>query len=93
VEHFAYYTLRIRSAAGPDAPPPPTGGELCGVVERLDTGEKHGFETGQELLRLVGGGIGGPNMHVEASTGNARLAEPAAPAGDPTARPGAETRP
>jgi len=93
MEHFAYYTLRIRSAPEPDAPPPPMGGELCGVVERLDTGEKHGFETGQELLRLVGGGLSGPNMHAEPEAGNATVAAPPAPAAEPTTLPGAELRP
>ena len=48
---FRYYMLRVRrepdgSAAGPEA--------LGGVVERLGSGEKHGFANAQELLHLLG---------------------------------------
>jgi hypothetical protein len=90
MEHFAYYTLRIRSAHAPDAPARPTDGELCGVVERLDTGEKHGFASGQELLRLVGGWTSGPNMHAGAEAGNAGVAGSATPGADRTRTPDVE---
>ena len=48
---FRYYMLRVRrepdgAASGPEA--------LGGVVERLGSGEKHGFANAQELLHLLG---------------------------------------
>ena len=47
---FRYYMLRVRRepdrAAGPEA--------LGGVLERLGSGEKHGFANAQELLHLLG---------------------------------------
>ena len=47
---FRYYMLRVRrepdGAAGPEA--------LGGVVERLGSGEKHGFANARELLHLLG---------------------------------------
>ena len=47
---FRYYMLRVRrepdAAAGPEV--------LGGVVERLGSGEKHGFANAQELLHLLG---------------------------------------
>lgn len=70
MEHYAYYTLRVQYTRPADAPPGLSAAELSGVVERLDTGEKHGFANGQELLQLVGGWTGGPNMHAGAERGN-----------------------
>ena len=47
---FRYYMLRVRrepdGTAGPEA--------LGGVVERLGSGEKHGFANARELLHLLG---------------------------------------
>ena len=48
---FRYFMLRLRrepdgAAAGPEA--------LGGVVERLGSGEKHGFANARELLHLLG---------------------------------------
>ena len=46
-ERFEYFMLRLtRSAHHPD--------RLAGLVERLDSGEKRSFDTGEQLLRLVG---------------------------------------
>jgi hypothetical protein len=46
-ERFEYFMLRLtRSAYYPE--------RLAGLVERLGSGEKRSFDTGEELLRLVG---------------------------------------
>lgn len=46
VARFEYFVLRLsRSPGGP--------GRLSGVVERLGSGEKRWFETGEQLVRLV----------------------------------------
>jgi hypothetical protein len=47
-ERFEYFLIRVtRSDKDP--------GRLAGLVERLGSGEKRSFETGDQLLRMVGG--------------------------------------
>ena len=48
---FRYYMLRLRREPDGDAAGPEV---LGGVVERLGSGEKHGFANAQELLHLLG---------------------------------------
>ena len=49
-ERFEYFMVRLtRSARDPD--------RLAGLVEQLGSGEKRSFDTGEQLLRLVGGGF------------------------------------
>jgi hypothetical protein len=45
-DSFEYYMVRIRRFAGEP-------GQLSGQVERLGTGEKWGFGSGPDLVRLV----------------------------------------
>ena len=48
VERFEYFMIRVtRSDRDPD--------RISGLLERLGTGEKRPFETGDQLLRMVGG--------------------------------------
>jgi hypothetical protein len=49
MDEYDYFMVRIRR---PGSAPPHL---LCGVMERLGTGEKRIFESGEELLRLMGG--------------------------------------
>ncbi len=47
-ERFEYFMIRVtRSDKDPD--------RVSGLVERLGSGEKRTFETGDQLLRMVGG--------------------------------------
>ena len=47
-ERFEYFMIRLtRSDNDPE--------RLAGLVERLGSGEKRSFETGDQLLRMVGG--------------------------------------
>lgn len=62
MEHFAYYTIRIRL---PNAP----GSEPSGVVEQLSTGEKRAFGNRNELLRLVTGWSGPADNAGQAEAG------------------------
>jgi hypothetical protein len=49
-ERFEYFMVRItRSAHEPD--------RVAGLVEQLGSGEKRSFNTGEQLVRLVGGGF------------------------------------
>lgn len=49
-ERFEYFMVRLtRTAHAPD--------RLSGLVERLSSGEKRSFDTGEQLLQLVGGGF------------------------------------
>jgi hypothetical protein len=48
MDEYDYFMIRIRRPAA-DA----LGQPLSGVLERLATGEKKGFESDAELLRLV----------------------------------------
>jgi hypothetical protein len=47
-ERFEYFMIRVtRSDKDPD--------RVSGLVERLGSGEKRSFQTGDQLLRMVGG--------------------------------------
>lgn len=46
---FAYFTIRVRLAKSDGLPY-----MVSGVVEDLATGQKHSFESGEDLLRIVG---------------------------------------
>jgi hypothetical protein len=49
-ERFEYFMVRItRSTREPD--------RVAGLVEQLNSGEKWSFNTGEQLVRLVGGGF------------------------------------
>jgi hypothetical protein len=64
-ERFEYFMVRLtRSALEPD--------RLAGLVERLGSGEKRSFDTGEQLVRLVSGGFAlESNMQSAADRGNA----------------------
>jgi hypothetical protein len=47
VDGFAYFTIRLRVPSSTRAAP------VSGVIENLATGQKSGFESGDELLSLV----------------------------------------
>lgn len=50
IERFEYFMVRLtRSAIEPD--------RVAGLIERLGSGEKRSFDTGEQLVRLVGGGF------------------------------------
>jgi len=69
MEEYDYFMIRVRR---------PTLGApqdtVSGMVERLGTGEKRSFESGEELLRLVGSGPGRAavpaNMQIHTGSGN-----------------------
>jgi hypothetical protein len=67
-ERFEYFMLRVtRSAHHPD--------RLAGLVERLGSGEKRSFDTGEQLIRLVGDGFPvSPNL--QPGTGHRNAAQP-----------------
>ena len=46
-ERLGYFLVRVRRPATGGA------GEFAGLVERLGTGEKRAFQTGDELARVV----------------------------------------
>ena len=47
-DRFEYFMVRLtRSAREPE--------RVAGLVERLGSGEKRSFDTGEQLVRLVGG--------------------------------------
>jgi hypothetical protein len=49
-ERFEYFMVRLtRSASEPD--------RVAGLVERLGSGQKRSFDTGEQLVQLVGGGF------------------------------------
>jgi hypothetical protein len=49
-ERFEYFMVRLtRNASEPD--------RFAGLVERLGSGQKRSFDTGEQLVRLVGGGF------------------------------------
>jgi hypothetical protein len=48
MEGFSYFLIRVRRSE-PDA----QDGGISGVVERLGTGEKWSFGSGEELIHLV----------------------------------------
>ena len=49
-ERFEYFMVRLtRSPRDPD--------RVAGLIERLGSGQKRSFDTGEQLVRLVGGGF------------------------------------
>ncbi len=52
MDRFSYFMIRVRQPLTPDRSE--AGAPLAGVVERLASGEKRSFESGVELLRLIG---------------------------------------
>ena len=49
-ERFEYFMVRLtRSPHDPD--------RMAGLIERLGSGQKRSFDTGEQLVRLVGGGF------------------------------------
>jgi hypothetical protein len=49
-ERFEYYMVRLtRSAHEPD--------RVAGLIELLGSGQKRSFDSGEQLVRLVGGGF------------------------------------
>jgi hypothetical protein len=73
IDRFEYFMVRVsRSMRHPD--------RLAGLVERLGSGEKRSFDTGEQLLRLVGGGFTvSSNMQPGAGPRNATQSDPASP--------------
>lgn len=60
-ERFEYFMLRLtRSALEPD--------RVAGLIERLGSGEKRSFDTGEQLVRLVGGGFA-LDLNMQPTTG------------------------
>jgi hypothetical protein len=49
MEEFEYFMIRVRRG-----PPAEVAGMLSGMAERLGTGEKWNFGSGDELLRIIG---------------------------------------
>jgi hypothetical protein len=67
-ERFEYFMLRVtRSAHDPD--------RLAGLVERLGSGEKRSFDTGEQLIRLVGGGFP-VNANLQPGTAHRNTGQP-----------------
>jgi hypothetical protein len=49
-ERYEYFMIRVtRSTTEPD--------RVAGLVERLGSGQKRSFDTGEQLVRLVGSGF------------------------------------
>jgi hypothetical protein len=80
MEEFDYFMIRVRKLA-----PGALDGALSGVAERLATGEKWSFGSGEELLRVVGGEVEFlKNMSIPAHPGkHLEAAVPAPGAGMP----------
>ena len=72
-ERFEYFMVRLtRSLSEPD--------RVAGLVERLGSGQKRSFDTGEQLVRLVGGGFGlDQNMQSAIGDRNAAEGDNAAP--------------
>ena len=63
VNGFDYFMLRVnRSGVGPE--------RLAGVVERLGTGEKWAFVTGEQLLGLIGAAPTSGKLRPPGGSGN-----------------------
>lgn len=66
MEASDYFMIRVQRAGVVAAP------AVAGMVERLATGEKRSFQSGDELLRLVSDWPGAvPKMPPGSATGNA----------------------
>ena len=69
VRGFDYFMLRVtRSDGGPE--------RLAGVIERLGTGEKWAFATGEQLLDLIGSHPPDGNMQAAGGSGNPQAVRP-----------------
>jgi hypothetical protein len=61
-DRFEYFMVRVtRSEKDP--------GRVAGLVERIGSGEKRSFETGDQLLRMVGGWFAF-NLNLQPTTGH-----------------------
>ena len=69
---FDYFMVRITRTEEP--------AQLAGLVERLGTGEKRSFSTGEQLLGLVSGWAG-PKSKLPAASGAGNPGGPEPPAG------------
>ncbi len=60
-ERFEYFMVRLtKSGKDPE--------RVAGLVERIGSGEKRSFETGDQLLRMVGGWFAF-NLNLQPATG------------------------
>jgi hypothetical protein len=67
-QRFEYFMVRItRSAGEPD--------RVAGLIERLGSGEKRSFDTGDQLVRLVGGGFD-PELNLQSIEGGRNAVSP-----------------
>ena len=58
-ERFEYFMVRVtRSAREP--------GRVAGLIERLGSGEKRSFDTGEQLAQLVGSNFA-PDMNMQSA--------------------------
>jgi hypothetical protein len=72
-ERFEYFMVRLtRSPRDPD--------RVAGLIERLGSGQKRSFDTGEQLVRLVGGGFAlDSNMQPAADPRNAAQSDATGP--------------
>ena len=67
VERFEYFMFRLtRSPRDPD--------RVAGLIERLGSGQKRSFDTGEQLVRLVGGGFA-PELNMQPTDGDRNAVE------------------
>jgi hypothetical protein len=66
-ERFEYFMVRLtRSSRDPD--------RVAGLIERLGSGQKRTFDTGEQLVRLVGGGFA-PELNMQPTDGDRNAVE------------------
>jgi hypothetical protein len=66
-ERFEYFMVRLtRSPRDPD--------RVAGLIERLGSGQKRTFDTGEQLVRLVGGGFA-PELNMQPTDGDRNAVE------------------
>jgi hypothetical protein len=66
-ERFEYFMVRLtRSPRNPD--------RVAGLIERLGSGQKRRFDTGEQLVRLVGGGFA-PELNMQPTDGDRNAVE------------------
>ena len=66
-ERFEYFMVRLtRNASEPD--------RVAGLVERLGSGQKRSFDTGEQLVRLVGGAFG-LDLNMQSAIGDRNAVE------------------
>jgi hypothetical protein len=74
-ERFEYFMVRLtRSPREPD--------RVAGLVERLGSGQKRTFDTGEQLVRLVGGGFA-LDLNMQSTTDDGNVAPSALPGSSP----------